>query len=430
LDRPSDGHADRTRLDVDVARKAPYRLPGIVGACCFTTLVSLGLASAHWRPAAATTTVERSSLWTAPVRRGTLVRRVPTQGTLVPEHVQWLSAATAARVARIVVRPGAQVEPDTIVVVLENAELELAALEAERQAAAAESALIGLDVKTGVDAKAQESSLAGLRADLRDARRHADVADRLAPEGLVGEVDHRDAQNKVAGIEERLRNEEARLQVVVSGRERQLGGQRAELARLRQIAAFRRKQLAALEVRAGIHGVVEDVPLENGQWVAVGTVLAKVAEPDHLKAEVRVAEGDAKDLHRGLSVPFDVPAGGLRGTIERVNPTVVGGSVKVEVTLTGPLPAGARADQTVSGYVEIEKLEDVLFVERPAGAREGAAAGVFRLEPDHVHADRVTVRLGRGSAREIEILGGLDVGDEIIVSDTSSWDTSGRVRLK
>jgi RND family efflux transporter MFP subunit len=393
-------------------------------------LVFLGAAGILWRSsAAAAATVERSTLWTETVRRGALIRQVPAQGTLVPEHVQWLSAVSAARVARIVVRPGAQVEPETVVLVLENAELELAALEAERQAAAAESALIALDVRTGVDQKVQESSLAALRAELRDARRHADAADQLAPEGLMSELDHRDAQNKAAGIAERLHAEDARQEALVTGRERQLAGQRAELARLRQIAEFRRRQLAALEVRAGIHGVVEDVPLENGQWVAIGTVLAKISEPEHLKADVRVAEGDARDLHKGLSVRFSVPAGGLRGTVERVNPTVVGGSVRVEVTLEGPLPAGARADQTVSGYVEIEKLEDVVFVARPAGAQEGATASVFRLEADGVHADRVPVRLGRGSAREIEILGGLVAGDEIVVSDTSSWQP-GRVRLK
>jgi HlyD family secretion protein len=416
---------------VDIARKAPHRLPRLLVAGAVTALAFLGIAGAEWRSSeAAATTVDRSALWTETVRRGALVRQVPAHGTLVPLHVQWLSAATAARVARIVVRPGAQVEPDTTVVVLENAELELAALEAERQAAAAESALVTLDVKTGVDQKAQESSLAGLRADLRDAQRHADLADRLAPEGLLSDVDHRDAQNKVAGISERMRTEEARQQVLVTGRQRQLEGQRAELARLRQIAEFRRRQLAALSVRAGIRGVVEDVPLENGQWVAIGTVLARVAEPEHLKAEIRVAEGDARDVHKGLPVRFDVPAGGLRGTVERVNPTVVAGSVKIEVTLEEPVPAGARADQTVSGYVEIEKLEDVLSVARPAGALEDATTSLFRLEPDHVHADRVTVRLGRGSAREIEVLGGLVAGDEIVVSDTSSWQTSGRVRLK
>jgi multidrug efflux pump subunit AcrA (membrane-fusion protein) len=246
----------------------------------------------------------------------------------------------------------------------------------------------------------------------------------------MSDLDHRDAQNKGTGLLEREQTEEAREQVLVKGRERQLAGQGAELTRLREIAAFRRRQIAALQVRAGIQGVVEDVPLENGQWVAIGTVMAKIAEPDRLKADMRVAEGDARDLHKGLGVRFDAPVGALRGHIERVDPTVIAGSVRVEVTLDGPLPPGARADQTVSGYVEIEKLTDVVCVARPAGAQEGTTVGVFRVEPDHVHATRVTARLGRGSAREIEILAGLAPGDDIVVSDTSAWETTGQVHLK
>jgi HlyD family secretion protein len=416
---------------VDIIRKPSRRIRKTAVTAVAAALVLLGLAGTLWRSsAAAAPTVDRTAVWTERVRRGELLRQVAAQGTLVPEHVQWLSAVSAARVAHIVVRPGAQVEPDTVVLVLENAELELASLEAERQAASAESALIQLDVKTHAEQKLQESTLAGLHADLRDAQRHADAADRLAPEGLMSDLDHRDAQNKAAGLLDRVRTEESREEVLTTGRDLQLAAQRAELVRLREIAAFRRRQLAALEVRAGIRGVVEDVPLENGQWVAIGTVLAKVAEPDRLKAEMHVAEGDAKDIHKGLGVRFEVPAGGLRGSVERVDPTVVAGSVRVVVTLDGPLPAGARADQTVSAYIEIEKLEDVLFVARPAGVAEGSTAGVFRLEPDHVHAGRVAARLGRGSAREIEVLGGLAEGDEIVVSDTSTWETSDRVRLK
>jgi HlyD family secretion protein len=416
---------------VDIVRKTPRRLPRGVLVAAAVAVVVLGCVGMFWRSsAAAATTVDRTTVWIERVRRGELLRQVPIQGTFVPEHVQWLSAASAARVARIVLRPGAHVEPDTVVLVLENAELELAALEAERQAAAAESALVQLDVRTGADLKLEESTLAALHADLRDAQRHADAADKLAPEGLMSDLDHRDAQNKLTGLLDREQTEQAREQVLATGRDRQLAGQRAELARLREIAAFRRRQIAALQVRAGIEGLVEDVPLENGQWVAIGTVMAKIAEPDRLKADMRVAEGDARDLHRGLGVRFDAPAGGLRGHIERVDPTVIAGSVRVEVTLDGPLPQGARADQTASGNVEIEKLDDVVCVARPAGAQEGATLGLFRLEPDHVHADRVTVRLGRGSAREIEIAGGLAPGDEIVVSDTSSWETTGKVRLR
>ena len=418
---------------MDIARRPARRFvrkTSLVAAGA--ALVTLASAATIWRSstAAAAPIVDRASVWTERVQRGAFVRQVPAQGTLVPEHVQWLSAASAARVAHIALRAGAQVEPDTIVLDLENADLELATLEAERQAASAESALIQLDVKTGSDQKLQESSLAALRADLRDAERHAEAADRLAPEGLISDLDHRDAANKAQGLLDRVRTEEAREHVLDTGRDRQLAAQRAEVEHLREIAAFRRRQLAALHVRAGIRGVVEDVPLENGQWVAVGTLLAKVAEPDRLKAEVRVAEGEAKDVHKGLDVRFDVPAGGLRGRVERVDPAVVGGSVRLEVTLEGDLPPGARADQTVSGYVEIEKLEDVLHVARPAGTQEDSTAGVFRLEPDGTHASRVTVRLGRGSAKDIQILGGLAEGDEVVVSDTSTWDASGRVRIK
>jgi HlyD family secretion protein len=390
----------------------------------------VAVASLFRSQASASPAVERASIWTSRVERGDLVREVPVQGTLVPEHVQWLSAVSAARVAHIAVRPGAVVEPDTVVVELENADLELARLEAEHQAANAEAALIQLDVSTAVAGKQQEAALAGLRADLRDAQRHADAAEQLAPQGLMSDLDHNDAMNKAHGLKERLETEASRAVVIDSGRGRQLAAQRAEIVRLHEIAQFRRSQIAALRVRAGIHGVVQEIPLENGQWVAIGTLLAKVAEPDHLKAEVKVAEGNARELHRGLPVRFDAPSGPFRGEIDRVDPTVIGGSVKLTVTLAGDLPPGARADQTVTGFVEIDTLRDVLFVNRPAGAREGDAVPLFRLEPDGFHAQKTNVLLGRGSARQIEVQKGLAAGETVVVSDTSTWESSDRVRLK
>jgi HlyD family secretion protein len=416
---------------VDIARTAPPRVRGPALSAALAALAVVGVVAVLWRstPAAAPA-VDRASVWTDRVRRGDLLRQVPVQGALVPEHVQWLSAVSAARVARIALRPGAQVEPDTVVVVLENAELELAALEAERQAASAESATIQLDVRTDADHRLEESTIAGLRADLHDAERHARAADLLAPQGLMSELDHGGAQDKALGLSGRLEVEEGREHVLAAGRARQLDAQRAEVERLRDIARFRRKQLAALEVRAGIRGVVQDVPLENGQWVAIGTVLAKVAEPERLKADVRVAEANARDLHRGLAVRFEAPSGDFRGHVERVDPAVVGGSVRLEVALDDPSMRGARVDQTVTGFVEIEKLADVLFVARPAGVQDAATAGVFRLDGDRVHAARVAARFGRGTAREIEVVGGLSEGDEVVVSDTSSWDTPDRVRIR
>ncbi len=416
---------------MDIVRSSPrpsLRLRPFLAAAAVVAVVAGSLWSAR-AASPAVPTVERSSVWTDHVRRGDLLRQVPVQGTLVPEHVQWLSAVTAARVKQIVVRPGAAVEPDAVVVVLENAELELAALEAEHQAASAESALIQLDVRTQADEKLALSSLASLHADLRDADRRAEAATRLASDGLMAALDHGDAVGKAKGLTERVAAEEARRQVLHDGRGAQLGAQRAEVARLRDIAAFRRKQLAALDVRAGIRGVVQEVPLENGQWVAIGTLLAKVAEPEHLKADVRVAEASSKDVHRGLDVRFEAPAGNFRGRIERVDPSVVAGSVRLEVSLGDP-PKGARVDQAVIGYVEIEKLERVLHVARPAGAQENGSTSVYRVDPTTGRATRTAVRLGRGSTRELEVLGGLADGDETIVSDSAAWEPAETIRLK
>ena len=415
---------------MDIARQPRLKLSKPVlltlGGLATAALLAFG-ASAFGASGARVPSVERSSVWTERVARGDFVRQAAVQGTLVPEHVQWLSAVSAARVAHIVLRAGAEVEPDSVVVVLENADLELAALEADQHAATASSALMQLDVRTRSDEKLSEANLALLQTDLRDAENHARAADRLAPAGLMSDLDHRDATSKAAGLGARVKSEQARYEALRAGRDTQLAAQRAEVERLREISAFRRRQLKALEVRAGVRGIVQDVPLENGQWVAIGTVLAKVAEPLRLKAEVRVAEGDAKDVQKGLPVVFNSPAGPFRGKVDRVDPAVVAGSVRLEVTFDEQ-PKDARADQSVSGFVEIDRVKDVLHVARPSAVQEGQTAGIFRLEHDGVHAQRVAARFGRGSAKELIVEGGLEAGDEIVVSDSSTWES--RIKLK
>jgi multidrug resistance efflux pump len=348
---------------------------------------------------------------------------------LVAKHVQWLSAGSAARVSKIAVRPGAKVEPDTVVMVLENPELELAALEAEQQATSAESTLIQLEVKTSTQTKEKDSALTSLRMDLQEAAHRAESAVKLAKEGLMGDLDLRTAENKAKGLNEQLQQEEGVRRLLETGRRRQLAAQQVEVERLRRIAAFRREQLAALEVRAGFSGVVQEILVENGKWVTVGMDLAKLAEPNQLKAEVKVAEGSARDSQPGLRVSFEAPSGKLAGRVERIDPSVVEGSVRVEVELDDPSPAGARASQTVTGYIEIDRLQNVVFVARPAGVRDGSSAAVFRKERDSAIASRVAVRFGRGSAREIEVLAGLAPGDEVIVSDTSPWEGKDRLKL-
>lgn len=376
--------------------------------------------------------VDSRSTWIERVRRGDLLRQAPAQGTLVPLHVEWLSAQTAARVAKIAVRAGARVEADTVVVVLENTDLELAALEAERQAASAEARLIDLDVKAVADEKSQAATVTMLRVELRDANRHATNANRLGGEGLVSENERRDAVERAIGLGERLTIEDGRRASLATGRARQLSAQQAEIDRLREIARFRRRQLGALEVRAGVAGVVQDIPLERGQWVAVGTLLAKVAEPSHLKAEMKVAEASGRELQKGQRVRFEGSTTG-HGVITRVDPAVVGGSVKIDVSLDEDVTAQSqtKAEMAVTGYVEIEKLSNVLFVTRPAGARDQATASLFRVDAaDRAYATRVSVKIGRGSAREVEIVEGLREGDEVLVSDASIFGDAARVRLK
>lgn len=418
-------------LRMDVARQGPRKRRGAVAAGAVGLLAAAVVGLSLWRaPADRAPRVPKSGVWTERVKRGDLLRQVPVQGALVPEHINWLSAASAARVAELPLRPGAIVDPESVVVILENADLELAALEAERQAASAEAALIQLEVRTDSELKAELVVLAGLKVEQETAERHALASEALAKQAMISGAEHQDAVALQAGLRARVTAEEARRQLLEAGRARQLKAQAAELERLKDIAAFRRRQLAALKIRAGIHGILQEIPLEIGQWVAVGALLAKVAEPDRLKADVRVAESSVRDLSVGLAVRFESSGGNIRGHLTRIDPAVVAGTVRLEVLFDDALPAGARAAQAIFGYVEIERLQDVLYVARPSGVQDEALAGIYRLESDHSHATRITAQLGRGSAKEVEIKSGLSEGEEIVVSDVSGFDMSPRVRLE
>lgn len=415
---------------MDVVRKPAKSRLGLRRAvwvmAALAGLTSVG--SLAWPHADRERHVERAGVWTDRVQRGDLVRQVLAQGTLVPEEVRWLSAESAARVKRISVRPGEAVKAETVVLVLENSELELAALEAERAAATANSLLIQLDVRTDIERRAHSTQLLALQKDLKRAARDEGLAERLLPSGLVSAQEAGATRDSAESLRAQVESERELEQALKRGRRRQLAAQRSEGQRLQEIAAFRQKQLTALEVRAGIAGIVQEIPLESGQWVAIGTTLAKVAKPEKLKAEVRVSQQDAGSVHRGMGVRFESPAGEFRGRVERVDPAVVSGSVRIEVTLDGRLPAGARVDQSVTAHIEIETLRDVLYVARPSGVQESSSAPLYRMQ-DADTADRVTARLGRASNKHIEVQGGLEEGDEVIISDTSSWESANHVVL-
>jgi HlyD family secretion protein len=388
-------------------------------------LVTLGLR--RLKPAAPP--VDRASVWIREVKRGPMVREVRGVGTLVPEEIRWIPAVTDGRVERILLQPGVTVEPDTVLLELSNPELEMQALEAESQWKAAEAQYAELKVRLRSQRLDQEASAARVQADLRNSQLQADANAQLAKQGLVADIDLKRSQVVAEELANRDRIEKERLGIAGEAVEAQLAVQRAQVDQRRALALLRRTQVRALRVAAGIAGVLQRVEVEQGQRVGPGANLARVAQPNRLKAVVRIAETQARDVQIGQSATVDTRTGVVPAHVIRVDPSAQNGTVGVDLALDGPLPKGARPDLTVDGTVELERLADVVKVERPAQSQPESDMTLFRLEPDGSHASRVKVRLGRASVSEIEVRDGLRPGDQVILSDTQAWDGFDRLRL-
>jgi multidrug resistance efflux pump len=358
-----------------------------------------------------------------------MIREVSGPGTFVPEEVHFITAMQPARVERVVVKPGATVGPDTLLVVLTNPDLELAALEADRQLAQSEAELTNLRASLEAQRLAQESAIASIRSEAGEARRRAEADEALAKKGFLSELERGQTRDKATELAGRLSFEQKRLASQSQGMSAQTAAQRAQVERLRSIADFRHKEVERLAVRAGSAGVLEELALWPGQSVTAGTVLAKIARPDRLKAEVRVPEILAKDVQIGQRAAIDTHNGVAAGTVSRIDPSVQNGTVKVDVSFDGALPAGARPDLSIEGTIELERLADVLSVARPAFGQPHQTITLFRLDPTGQEATRTRVQLGAGSVKSIEIRGGLAEGDRVIVSDMSQWDRVDRIRL-
>jgi len=418
---------------MDVPRQSARKRHRVWRAVGMGGAVAIVAASAHAmlsRLKAAAPTVDRGSVWLETVKRGEMLRQVQGTGVLVPEHMQWVSAVTAARVERTFVRPGASVEADTVLVELSNPDRELQALEAERQLASAEADLTTLFATQKSQRLAQQATVATLQSEAGDATRRASADEELARKGFLSQLETSQSRGKADELRGRTAFERMRLEALSDGMVAQASAQQAQVARLRSIAEFRRKEVAALRVRAGSAGVLQDLPLQEGQWVTPGMVLAKIVQPERLKAEIRVAEGQAKDVQMGQSASIDTRNGVVRGHVVRMDPAVQAGSVKVDVALDEPLPKGARPDLSVEGMIELERLVDVLYVARPALAQSQTTLGFFKLDNDGSHAVRMQVRVGRSSVKTVEIMAGLREGDQVIVSDMGAWEFTDRVRLK
>jgi multidrug efflux pump subunit AcrA (membrane-fusion protein) len=373
--------------------------------------------------------VDRATLIVDSVQRGTMVREVRAPGTLVPEHVRLISALTAGRIERLPVRPGATVTSGSDLLEMSNPDVQLEALEAGRQVTAAEAALVNLETALSTQRLTQQAAIASARASSSDASRQATMLTSLGKQRLVSLNEMAQANERATEQSARLEAERARLQVMDGSMARQIALQRSEVQRARSIAEFQAARVASMRVRAPEDGVLQTLPLELGQWVVPGQVLATLAQPGRLKAVLRVPETLARDVVPGQEVAVDTRNGIARGRVVRVDPTVQMGAVTVEVALEGALPRGARADLSVDGTIEIERLPDVLHVGRPANA-QGESVALFRLEPDRTHATRVTVKLGRTSVNAVEVVQGLRAGDRVIISDMSQFENTSRIKLQ
>src|SRR6266478_3850267 len=386
------------------------------------------LALSRLKPAAPS--VDASTIWPDTVKRVPILREVRGVGTLVPEAIHWIPAQTAARVDKIVIRPGHMVQPDTIILEMSNPETQRDLLDAQYQLKAAEADCANLRVQIDSELMTQKANEAAVRSDYEQAHLQHDVDEKLQKEGIGAEVIAKLSKVKEDQLAIRLKLETERTAVALDSSRARLLAQQSRVEQQRALYRLRLTQAQALRVRAGITGVLQLVPVEEGQNVAVGTNVARVADPKKLKAEIKIAETQAKDIAIGLKATVDTRNGIVTGHVSRIDPSVQNGTVTVDVAIDNALPPGARADLSVDGTVEIENLKDILYVGRPVHGQSDSTIGIFKLVDDGGDAVRVNVKLGRASVNTIEVLGGLQAGDKVILSDMSQWDNFERIRLR
>ena len=415
---------DIKREGVAEAKRRRRILWGIVVVVAFglITMWVLGLEQAP-------RSVDRATVWLDTVKRGEMLRQVRGPGTLVPEEIRHISVSTEGTVERIVILPGPTVEPDTVILELSNPQLEQSTQDAELALRAAEAEYADLRVRLESQLLNERAAAAKVESDYRQALLQVKADERLAREGLKADLDYQLSRLRADELENRNEIEKRRLEIGAQSVEAQLASKRARLEQTRALYELRIQQLANLQVKAGIAGVLQEVPVDVGASIPAGTVLAVVARPDKLKAELRIGETQAKDIVVGQKAVIDTRNGVIPGRVVRIDPSVREGTVTVDVALIGDLPRGARPDLSVDGTIEIERLEDVLYVGRPVYGQAQSTITLFRLQEDNRTATRVRVELGKSSVSTIEIVRGLEIGDQVILSDTSQYEDYDRIRL-
>ena len=403
-------------------RRVAFAAVGVV----IIALVSVVLA--QMKPAAPT--VERATVWVDTVKRGSMVRQVRGLGTLVPEDTRWLPATTEGRVERILLRPGAHVTANSVILELTNPQVEQEAINARLALQAAEANLANQHVQLQNELLTQQAQAATVGADYTQARLQAEVNEELAKQQLISELVRKQSQVRAEELKTRNEIEEKRLSTARESIDARIRVQQAAVDQARAVAALYESRLSALKVRPGFAGVLQQVPVEVGARVAPGQNLARVADPGRLKAELRIAETQAKDIEIGQPAQIDTRNGIITGRVSRKDPAATNGTVTVDVALTSALPRGAVPDLSVDGTIELERLENVLYVGRPAFGQEKSTVGLFKITSDDGEAERVQVKLGVSSVNTIEIQSGLNVGEQVVLSDMSAWDAFDRVRLR
>jgi HlyD family secretion protein len=421
----------------NVGRKKAIRWT-VTGVVLAAAVVGISYALTKLKPAAPS--VEMSALWPDQVKRGPMVLEVRGLGTLVPEDTMLITATTDARIQRILVRPGAQVQADTVVMILTSPDLETAVLTAQYQLKAAEADYDNLKVTQQKALLDMKSKAAQVDADYNTAKLQAERDAKLAKDGLVSDIDAQITAQKAAQLKAQLELEKQRLSIYAQGDEAALAALKVKVDQLKGEYELKKSQMDQLKVRAGFAGTLQALPppmtpVEEGQKVPAGTALGKVAQPTHLKAELKIAETQVKDIAPGQPAVIDTRlAGGgsnglINGLVSRIDPSILNGTVTVDVALKGKLPDGARPDLSVDGTIQLQKMDDVVYVGRPVFGQQDSTVQLFKIEPDGKYANKVKVTFGRSSVNTIEVKSGLNVGDRVILSDMSAYDNYDRIKL-
>ncbi len=409
----------------DVKRRKRIR-QSIYAISAATVIILITIGVSRLKPAAPT--VDRATVWIDTVKQGPMVRQVRGSGTLVPEDIRWIPANTQGRVERIVLRAGATVTPDSVILELSNPELEQTVLGDQANFRAAQANLESRKADLESSLLNQRAASARVESEYRQAALQLEANEALYKDKLISELQLKQSRSQAQELQNRWQIEQKRLEIAAQNLNAQLAPQQAEVERLRTMYELHLRQREQLKVRAGMAGVLQVVPVDVGQQVAPGTNLARVANPKTLKAELRIPETQTRDLSIGQLASIDTRNGIVNGRVSRIDPAAQNGTVGVDVSLEGALPPGARPDLSVDGTVELERMNNVIYVGRPAFGQEHSTVGLFKLT-EGGEAVRVSVQLGRSSVNTIEILSGLRPGDQVVLSDMSAWDQYERIRL-